>query len=290
MTDLSRKLTSSTDSPSPDCSPFLNWDGETITSEDEQAVIFRSLVATLKLQPALDVSLETTAVRFLKSVLKWTQSSIDAFLTNSGLTIDESLTNFVQSIGMLVSSPSQAITTAAMEMFNKLNECCSVKLRIRLVKADLVPQLINTINAVSLSFEEAADIHIHLMSSIATSVRLASPDGLIEFRIEYGHGQQDLHKMILKQVVMPSEENKQDPANVSEPSGINSWFARTILNLACSSDDPSSDDSESSEDAIPEFIFGPDPCSVATHNLPLPSAFAKHNPNRIRGMDEIGFG
>ncbi|KAK2958191.1 hypothetical protein BLNAU_6895 [Blattamonas nauphoetae] len=37
-----------------DCSPFLNWDEEDLDSEDDQAVVFQALVATLKSHPTLD--------------------------------------------------------------------------------------------------------------------------------------------------------------------------------------------------------------------------------------------
>ncbi|KAK2954380.1 hypothetical protein BLNAU_10712 [Blattamonas nauphoetae] len=128
----------------------------------------------------------------------------DGFVNSLGLATDESSTDIVQSIVVLLSSPSQAIIEAAMKVVGNLIMNCSAKIHLDLVQADLIPQLINTLNAVSLSFEEAADIHIHLMSSIATSVRLASPDGLIEFRIKYGNEQQAVHGAVLQQVLVPS--------------------------------------------------------------------------------------
>ncbi|KAK2939828.1 hypothetical protein BLNAU_25260 [Blattamonas nauphoetae] len=45
------KISSSAVSPSQDCSPFLNWKEEALPSQSEAAVVFRSLVATIKLQP-----------------------------------------------------------------------------------------------------------------------------------------------------------------------------------------------------------------------------------------------
>ncbi|KAK2951364.1 hypothetical protein BLNAU_13743 [Blattamonas nauphoetae] len=60
---------------STDCSAFLNWDEGRHQTEHEQAVVFQSLVATVKLKPALDVSLEAKVVQFLESVSTGARSS-----------------------------------------------------------------------------------------------------------------------------------------------------------------------------------------------------------------------
>ncbi|KAK2950475.1 hypothetical protein BLNAU_14593 [Blattamonas nauphoetae] len=142
-----------------DCLPFLNWSHERTRSEPEKAVVIQSLVATLKLQPALDVSMEAKAVKFLESVSPDDEESADAFLTSLGQTPGESATDFVHSIGVLLSSPSQVITTAAMKMLDCLIMWCSALFNLTLVKADLLPRVVITLNPQSLSFEEALDIH-----------------------------------------------------------------------------------------------------------------------------------
>ncbi|KAK2947324.1 hypothetical protein BLNAU_17711 [Blattamonas nauphoetae] len=187
------------------CSPFLNWRPGPRESPHIQAAVFRSLVATVKLQPTLDDSLEATALYFLETVIPKNQTSADAFLTNFGQTTDESLTNFVQCFGMLVSSASQTIPAAAMKMLGTLIFWCSTKLRHALVKADLIPQIIINLNPVSLSFTETVDIHVNLITMIKNSVTLATPFGLNELKIEDGSEQQYVHETILKQVLVPSE-------------------------------------------------------------------------------------
>ncbi|KAK2947062.1 hypothetical protein BLNAU_17985 [Blattamonas nauphoetae] len=66
MTALDKTINPSPDSPCPDCDTFLNWSEERFGSEHEGAVVFRSLIATVKLQPALDDSLEEKAVKLLE--------------------------------------------------------------------------------------------------------------------------------------------------------------------------------------------------------------------------------
>ncbi|KAK2946508.1 hypothetical protein BLNAU_18550 [Blattamonas nauphoetae] len=78
MTALDTTLNPSPDSPCPNCETFLNWsDDEKVESESEKAVIFRSLVAIVKLQPELDDSLEAKAVKFLDYVQPFSQKCAD---------------------------------------------------------------------------------------------------------------------------------------------------------------------------------------------------------------------
>ncbi|KAK2954363.1 hypothetical protein BLNAU_10695 [Blattamonas nauphoetae] len=172
MSALDTEQSVSTVSSCPDCSAFLNWNEAKPASEDEQAVIFRSLVATLKSQPALDVSLESKTV----------------------------------SIVVLISSPSQAINEAAMKMVGNLLQWCSSKVRLALTKADLIPHLVITLNPLSLSDAEAVDIHISLMKSIVISLWLTSPNTFAQLEIEDVTEQQAVHETVLKQVLAPSEK------------------------------------------------------------------------------------
>ncbi|KAK2944957.1 hypothetical protein BLNAU_20133 [Blattamonas nauphoetae] len=79
---------------------------------------------------------------------------------------------------VLISCVSQNITTAAMAMVRNVIEWCSHHHRLALIKADLIPQVINTLNPQSLSFVDAVDIHIYLMTTIHESVWLATTAGL----------------------------------------------------------------------------------------------------------------
>ncbi|KAK2942370.1 hypothetical protein BLNAU_22713 [Blattamonas nauphoetae] len=191
---------------STDSSAFLNWDEEELESNRERVILFRSLVATMKLQPALDDSLKRKAVEILVCIDHQSLFSADIFLTNFGHITDESLTKFVQSMVVLISSPNQSIITAAMKMLNSLMVNCLERIRLALVKADIIPQLINTLNPLTLSFAEGVDIHINLIKSITNALWLATPDGLASLEIEDHDGQQAVHETVLKQVLSPLEK------------------------------------------------------------------------------------
>ncbi|KAK2956607.1 hypothetical protein BLNAU_8447 [Blattamonas nauphoetae] len=189
-----------------DCLPFLNWRENRRESDQEQAAVFRSLVTTVKFQPALDASLEAKAVKFLESIVPQFPFSPDAFLISIGQTTDESLKNFVQYIGVLLSSPNQALTTSAMKTLRTLIRRLSDPVSFALVKADLIPQLINTLNPQSLSFAEGVDIHIHLLAILTHPFWLSTPYYLRQLGFEDRNEQESVHEIILKQVVVPSEK------------------------------------------------------------------------------------
>ncbi|KAK2956926.1 hypothetical protein BLNAU_8001 [Blattamonas nauphoetae] len=189
-----------------DCSPFLNWSGEAPGSESEKAEIFRSLVATVKSQPALDDSLEAKAVKFLESVKSHRSSPADDFLGSFASSTDESLTSFVQCIVVLISSASQIVTTASIEMLYSQIPWCSAKLFLTLVKADLISQIIASLNPMFLSLAEAVDIHITVMKIITDCFWLTTPDCQKEFGFKDDYEQQAVQETVLKQVVTPSEK------------------------------------------------------------------------------------
>ncbi|KAK2960245.1 hypothetical protein BLNAU_4798 [Blattamonas nauphoetae] len=83
---------------------------------------------------------------------------------------------------------------------------CFVPVRLALVKANLVPQLIITLNPQSLPSTEGKNIHVHILTIIRTTIWLATPYGLAQLKIEDGNEQQAVHETVLKQVLMPSEQ------------------------------------------------------------------------------------
>ncbi|KAK2956978.1 hypothetical protein BLNAU_8053 [Blattamonas nauphoetae] len=144
----------------------------------------------MKSQPALDDSLEAQAVKFLKCVRFQNDTSAEAFLGRLATFSGDSSTHFVQSIVVLISSGSQTIIMAAMKMVSSLVMKCSPHILLALVKADLIHQIIESLNPLFLSFPEAVNIHTCLVRSISRSVWLTTPYYLAVLRIEDGNEQQ----------------------------------------------------------------------------------------------------
>ncbi|KAK2960255.1 hypothetical protein BLNAU_4808 [Blattamonas nauphoetae] len=189
-----------------DCSPFLNWDECLLESLDEQAVVYLSLVATVKFQPALNDSLEVKAVKCLESVSPLGEDSADAFLGSFASSPDDSLATFVQSIAVLLSTSSHAIVTTTMKLLKTLVMNCSAKVHLTLVNADLIHQIISTINPLSLSVTEAVDIHVYLLKIVRDTLWIVTPGGLPQLKIEDEKEQQAVHESVLQQVVAPCEK------------------------------------------------------------------------------------
>ncbi|KAK2952930.1 hypothetical protein BLNAU_12106 [Blattamonas nauphoetae] len=106
---------------------------------------------------------------------------------------------------VLISSIDQTITAAVLAKLRTLIKRCSTTYRFTLVKADLIPQLINTLNPQTLSFTEAEDIHINLMKLILESLWLATPYGLTCLEIADTFEPQSLLATIFMQTVAPAE-------------------------------------------------------------------------------------
>ncbi|KAK2953209.1 hypothetical protein BLNAU_11834 [Blattamonas nauphoetae] len=197
-------------------SPFLNWDEHKSQTALETTVLFRSLIATMKFQPSLDDSLEAKAVKFLNSVPTRTQASADSFLTSLVSYSDDLSTDFVQPFMVLISSPNLGLTAAATKMLGNLLFHCSAKFTFTLVKEELIPQLMVTLNPLSLSFEEAVYIHANLMKTITNPVKLATPIGLAILRIKQYSEQQAVYETVFRQVLAPSEQRiRKEPATLS---------------------------------------------------------------------------
>ncbi|KAK2950486.1 hypothetical protein BLNAU_14604 [Blattamonas nauphoetae] len=206
-----------------DCSPFLNWREDENETFREKAVVFWSLIATLKFQPALDEYLEAKALKFLESVRPKGTDSTAAFLGNlASICGDSSI---------------QAITTASMKKLDSLISWCSTKHHLTLIQADLIAQLIDTLNPQSLSFSEAVNVHTTLSRIIAFSLWLATTDGLTKLETKDDDEDQAVHETVLKQVLSPSEKNRLEPAIVSNRIQLllDSKHCLTIRILPCQS-------------------------------------------------------
>ncbi|KAK2963414.1 hypothetical protein BLNAU_1455 [Blattamonas nauphoetae] len=189
-----------------DCSPFLNWNEEEPESEHEKIIVFRSLVATVKLQPELDESLVVKALKFLEYVVPWGEDSADAFLNSLASNFDDFLKDFVQSIMVLISCTNRVIITETMRVVQNLILNCTAKFQLTLVKADLIPQLIITLNPQSLWLSDYEHIHTYLIHVITNSFWLSTPAGLTQLKDEDENELQSVHETVLKQVLAPSEK------------------------------------------------------------------------------------
>ncbi|KAK2959585.1 hypothetical protein BLNAU_5363 [Blattamonas nauphoetae] len=109
------------------------------------------------------------------------------------------------SIVVLISTPSQIVTTTTIQMLVRLISNSSNRL-LDLVKADLIPQIIITLNPLSLSFAKAVDVHVNLLKMLHDTLWLSTVRCLAQSEIEDRDERHTVHETILKQVLVPSEQ------------------------------------------------------------------------------------
>ncbi|KAK2942026.1 hypothetical protein BLNAU_23065 [Blattamonas nauphoetae] len=117
----------------PTRSSFLNWNGKPIRSHSKGLAIYHSLVQVVKDNKAFSPSLVDKAVLFLRQIELFTEKDVDSFV-----------------FGIVPTSQLESSSATLL----------------KLVSDGLVPQLISSLNPLTLSFADADDIHIHLMRII----------------------------------------------------------------------------------------------------------------------------
>ncbi|KAK2951651.1 hypothetical protein BLNAU_13390 [Blattamonas nauphoetae] len=95
-------------------------------------------------------------------------------------------------------SPSTGISSDCLS--------CSPKIILTLVKADLIHQLVSSLNAHSISFTKAVNIHTCLISHIPNFVWLATPTGLAELKLKDRNEQKAVRETVFQHVLAPSEK------------------------------------------------------------------------------------
>ncbi|KAK2943803.1 hypothetical protein BLNAU_21281 [Blattamonas nauphoetae] len=93
-----------------------------------------------------------------------------------------------------------------MEMLGTLILYCCDNLRVPLVKADLIRELVITLNPQFISLSDCEHIHINVLRIISLSVWLATPNGFTQLGIKDRNEQQAIHKTISQSVVAPVEK------------------------------------------------------------------------------------
>ncbi|KAK2963580.1 hypothetical protein BLNAU_1623 [Blattamonas nauphoetae] len=192
---------------STDNSAFMNWDGRQIETMSDRSTVLRSLVAKIKDGHHIDDASEKKAVMLLDQIRPFGSVNVKAFVR--GLIVSEPnnyLTDFVISITVLVSSSKQTIIKGTMLLLEHLFSSSSPTFKLKLIEAQMIPQIITSLNAQSLFVAKAEDIHTPLIRIVNQSLRLITPHGMKSLEIEHQHDQQKVHETVLHQFLVPLEE------------------------------------------------------------------------------------
>ncbi|KAK2950294.1 hypothetical protein BLNAU_14786 [Blattamonas nauphoetae] len=149
------------------------------------------------------------AVSFLTHHLHLTRDSdlVDRYVIDLiPSSLDESVKEFLNSIVVPLASTNQPILNASVYRLTDLFGHCSASLLLKLVRADLIPKLVSSLNPSTISFAEAQKIHIPLINFFDSAQWFACHEGLVNVNITDPKEKQAVYETVLKQVLVPFEE------------------------------------------------------------------------------------
>ncbi|KAK2962043.1 hypothetical protein BLNAU_3099 [Blattamonas nauphoetae] len=189
-----------------DSSAFVNWDRKTVESDKEKTTILFSLVSMVRKGESLEGPLEGNAELFLNQLLPSPPGTVSQFLVDLESSSNESVIDYMEALVVLLSLPNQRIIKSSLEILKTMIRFMSAPTRLRLVTANLIPQIITNLSPLSLPFTESQMILCHLRNIIGSFVSLASMDCVAELKVSDRAEQQAVHEAVLKQVLVASEE------------------------------------------------------------------------------------
>ncbi|KAK2942863.1 hypothetical protein BLNAU_22224 [Blattamonas nauphoetae] len=113
---------------------------------------------------------------------------------------------FVKSIATLISTSNQRIIESTIEMLESQLWKCDHDLKLNLLDTDLIPHLLTSLHAPSISFTGAKDIHSRLISILDSFLMSVIPTILITVRQTEPDRRLQIYGTVLKQVLVPSEQ------------------------------------------------------------------------------------
>ncbi|KAK2948139.1 hypothetical protein BLNAU_16939 [Blattamonas nauphoetae] len=118
----------------------------------------------------------------------------------------EAFQTFVTTITILLSTDNTTIVETTLYTINHLVPMCSRNIQFGLLNADLVPQLILSLQPLTRSFKYPQNIHSDLLSIIGRLLWLPTPSNGAYAEIDDPTEQQAVHETILKHVLLPSKD------------------------------------------------------------------------------------
>ncbi|KAK2949763.1 hypothetical protein BLNAU_15337 [Blattamonas nauphoetae] len=165
-------------------SAFKNWNPDENPRYTNKPKILESLVAWIKDGHPFNDSLEDKAVLLLDRIRQSDSREAEGFIN-------------------LMTRP--AIVSSSMCMLDHLFCHCSPQFRLKLIEAQLIPQIIISLNPQSLVVRETLRINASLLRLIASSLDLATPEELALLEVMPHREQQKVFQTVHNHVLVPSK-------------------------------------------------------------------------------------
>ncbi|KAK2948267.1 hypothetical protein BLNAU_16803 [Blattamonas nauphoetae] len=186
-------------------SSFQTWTGNQIDTNTNKSVIFQSLIEMIKTHPQFNESLEEDIVAFLTRITPTNRAESDEVLNCLAPSADGSLASFVESITFLVSSSSKAIVKTSVRLLEELCMRCSLTIRRQLIQDGILQKIMAVIDSDALFSQDFGETPLFLSLIIRSFLRLGTLRGMERGQVVSQNEQQELHDLILRQVIIPSE-------------------------------------------------------------------------------------
>ncbi|KAK2958854.1 hypothetical protein BLNAU_6103 [Blattamonas nauphoetae] len=206
MEEETRALTTSNENALQDS--FLSYDMNSELSSENKSTVFCSLVALVTQEYPFTNALQFRATEFLKLLEPdWTDEGLtDKHFTDLVPLSNGSPSGFIQGILTLVACPHSSIVAAALTTFRRIVEFSPDAVRLRFVEADLVSNLLASVQPHPQPISGSAkniDLTIRI---IVSSLYLSYSSCLRQLGITAAVDQYNHREMIFQKAVIPSTQ------------------------------------------------------------------------------------
>ncbi|KAK2957813.1 hypothetical protein BLNAU_7247 [Blattamonas nauphoetae] len=187
---------------------FLNFDPNSELSFEDKSAIYCSLVALVKAEYPFDNALQDKTARFLKNLEpKWgDKQAADRLVTDLVPCSAGSPSGFTESILTLFSSPHSTVVAATLSFINRSTKESSPTIQCRLMKSDLIPNILATVQPQTLSVTGNDTRLDNLIRIIRSFLYLAYPPLLRKLDITAAVDAFNHREIIFQKVVLPSSQ------------------------------------------------------------------------------------
>ncbi|KAK2951218.1 hypothetical protein BLNAU_13834 [Blattamonas nauphoetae] len=191
----------------PEEEPFLKFDPNSLLSFEDKSRVYCSLVALVKEGFPFDNTLQYRAALFLGSLRpKWDEDElfVTKLVTDLVPSSPDSPSGFVESIVTLFSSRHSTLKFAALTFLLAVTKESSPQILYRLVGADLVANMFETVRPHTLPISRNEPMMTYLVRVIKCFLALAEPFTLRRIGITSAVDEHSHREMIFQKVVLPS--------------------------------------------------------------------------------------
>ncbi|KAK2959581.1 hypothetical protein BLNAU_5359 [Blattamonas nauphoetae] len=170
---------------------------------EEKAALFGSIVSRVRDNSDVDDAIQDEAVALLDDLKPYPfdSAAADRIVTELVPSTDGTLSGFVDSACILVSSPHSKIVNAALSFLERSFWTSSPHNRVRLIQKDFFSRILAIIQPQHLPLSENEDVFHSLNRILSSSIDLARPSTLKALKLDDPSARQNHLEFVFQQVI-----------------------------------------------------------------------------------------